>query len=265
MDTDQRHIPFPVPFEADRVLPPIVTYVGGPSCINLPLEDGSWCRVTFEKLDALRVSGGECLPYADGSSPDDPYNWVSTVENSAWLAERYAYEKHYYGDHYNFGSDVGEMIRDYSHYCFQFHDEFVEAIAGGVWFEGSPECLGSANPSPDHPLTDLTPETREGDLEVPGMRCQVWRNPKPTEQLEAEARFCSQKLMQFALELDGETRPGWTLKLRRSQGRLRSDLEDSLGRLAKSIDGIATLSDVEAEVKTWMGEVRERRRAMGKG
>ena len=46
-------------------------------------------RVTFEGLDALRVSRGEVAPYDDGH---DFSSWVYVVQSSRWLRERHEYE-----------------------------------------------------------------------------------------------------------------------------------------------------------------------------
>lgn len=36
---------------------------------------------------------------------------------------------------YEWTGDVDEMLRDFSHYVFRFHDQFVEALSSGIWFE----------------------------------------------------------------------------------------------------------------------------------
>jgi hypothetical protein len=112
-------------------------------------------EVTFEKLDSIRVSRGEYEPYESSCSDGDPNRWVSTVANSPWLLERYEYEKHHYGNAYEFGGDVSEILRDFSHYVFHFHDQFIEVFSAGIWFETDDEYIGDREPDSDHPHRDL--------------------------------------------------------------------------------------------------------------
>jgi hypothetical protein len=77
-------------------------------------------RVTFEGLDSVRTSQGEYLPYdIDG----DVSSWVYIVEVSRWLAERHDYEWRHYET---------PMLDSHQHYVFDFHDDFVEALAAGI-------------------------------------------------------------------------------------------------------------------------------------
>jgi len=55
-------IGIPVPVTADLVARPIVTYGDGPASIRFLTQDEEWARVTFEKLDSIRVSRGEYDP-----------------------------------------------------------------------------------------------------------------------------------------------------------------------------------------------------------
>jgi hypothetical protein len=146
-----------VPVLADSIEGPIVTYGAGPESINLVTQDERWGRVTFEKLDSLRVSRGECEPYPSDWKEGDPVHWVSVVAPSPWLHERYEYEKRRYSQAYEFGGDVDEMLRDFSHYVFSFHDQFVEVLCAGIWFESADECIGAQELGPNHPLLDLPP------------------------------------------------------------------------------------------------------------
>src|SRR5689334_3161035 len=108
-------IPIDVPVIADLVERPIVTYGEGPASIKLLTEDERWARVTFEKLDSIRICRGEYHPYPIERRPGDPIRWVSEVIPSPWLQERYEYEKTYYGQAYEWTGDVDEMLRDFSH------------------------------------------------------------------------------------------------------------------------------------------------------
>ena len=98
-----------VPVLADAVDSPSVSYGQGPASINFRTRDERWARVTFEKLDSIRVSRGEYPPYATDPKQDVPHGWVSVVSHSSWLRERYEYEKRHYGSAYMFDGDVDEM------------------------------------------------------------------------------------------------------------------------------------------------------------
>jgi hypothetical protein len=131
-----------VPLTADSVESPIVNYGGERTCIHFLTDDEvSWGRVTFEGLDSLKVSRGEYEPFPAAPGEEETFYWVTTISNSTWLRERYEYEKRYYCSCYNFGGDVNEMLADYSHYVFSFHDEFVEVLAAGIWFESANTML----------------------------------------------------------------------------------------------------------------------------
>lgn len=75
------------------------------------------------------------------------------VDDPAWLAERHYYELRRYST---------PLTDTHQHFVFQFHDEFAEAIAEGIW-------LGIADParpharSARHPLAEL-------DTGIPGGR-----------------------------------------------------------------------------------------------
>jgi hypothetical protein len=104
-----------------------VLYGEGPVVILYPAAEGEqWVRVTFEGLDSLRVCRGEYVPYEELPGK---YSAVYLVENSAWLRERHAYEAEHYRGSYEFGGDVDELLTDFQHYLFKFHDQYVEVLA----------------------------------------------------------------------------------------------------------------------------------------
>ena len=251
-----------VPVEADSVAGPIVIYGKGPTSINFFTDDARWGRVTFEKLDSIRVSRGEDEPYS--RSEGEPHSWVSTVDNSPWLLERYEYEKRYYGNAYEFGGDVDEMLRDFSHYVFDFHDQFVEVISAGIWFETDDEYIGSKEPDSDHPLRDLPESSISHRFEAYGIKCQVRRNPRLLDEIVRNATYCSQNLMPFAAELDGLSSVHWTVSLRVSNGQIRGYLKSYFGKVERQYDGVPTLIEVQLRIEEWLQEVSERRRKMGK-
>lgn len=253
-----------VPVQPDLVNGPIVMYNYGLATINFVTEDGRWGRVTFEKLDSLRVSRGEYEPYPGDWKEGDPLHWVSVVAHSPWLRERYEYENVHYRQSYEFNGDVDEMLRDFSHYVFSFHDQFVEVLCAGIWFETADERIGNREPDSSHPFLDLPPSSDPDFFDAYGIRCHIRRNSRPIDDITKDAALCSQKLLQFAADLDGSARVSWTLTLRVCEGRVRSYLKSYFGMVEESYDRIATLEDVRPRVERWLKEVNERRKQMGK-
>ncbi len=256
-------IGFAVPVEADHVESPQVIYDPLNTGVYFPTEAGAYARITFENLDALRVSRGEYLPFIADQQEKEVYYWVSKVENSRWLRDRFDYENQHYGSAYQFGGNVEEMLTDFSHFIFCFHDEFVEAIAKGIWFETSEENLWGKPLQTGHPFLPL-PEDDCTQLLESGLTCQVRKNPKPVAELAGDAKYCSQKLLEFVLESDGGTRANHTLLLLYRNGKLTSSLKDIMNRELLQVNGIAGLHDVESTIRAYLKEVSERRRRMGR-
>lgn len=250
-----------VPLKADSVERAIVSYGIGPAAINFLVDDGRWGRVTFENLDSLRVCRGEYDPY-DSAGDENPSSWVAVVVDSPWLRERFEYENRHYAGAYEWGGDVNEMLRDFSHYVFTFHDEYVEALSPGIWFEVANRMIGNREPDPTHPMRDL-PESQER-FEAHGISCQIRRNPRPMAEILEDAALGSQKLMQFAAELDGDASPSWTVTVRVRGGRTQASLRDYFGNVTAQYDGIPTLDDVQPGIEAWLREVHQRRKEMGK-
>jgi hypothetical protein len=223
----------PIPFEPDHVLGPLVV---------LNSDDGTWMhyfadeerhaqrhvRVTFEHLDAIRVCRGEYLPYPEETV--DACFSLYTVENSPWLRERHAYEAEYYRDCYEFGGDVDVMLTDYEHFLFCSHDEFVEAIAMGVWFENAA-----------------------------GLTCQVRTNPKPLEQILADARYCSQPLYHFLVE-GGTDMVDRRLDVRVRRGSTRCYWRRIFDTIEQTFEGLVPLDQAKALMEPYMRELAEFRR-----
>jgi len=194
-----------VPVQPDQVLSPDVYYGRPVTGIYFITEEDHYGRITFEKLDAIKISRGEWIPFEDDWEEEPPYCWVWKVDNSAWQTERYQYEKRFYGSAYEFGGNVDEMLTDFNHFVFLFHDQFVEAIAKGFWYETSDESLFGKELTKGHPFLPL-PENNSFKIQASNLICQVRTNPAPIDELKKNAEFCSQKLFEFALELDGEAR-----------------------------------------------------------
>jgi hypothetical protein len=253
-----------VPLNADSVEAPIVQYGGALTAINFITEDERWGRVTFEGLDSIKVSRGEYEPYPPVPGEKKSYYWVKTISNSQWLQERYEYEKRYYGTAYNFGGNVDEMLREFSHYVFSFHDQFVEVLAAGIWFESSDAMLGTRDPEPDHPLLGLkhlgTTETFEGA----GIICHVRRNPLSEAELESRANLCSQTILEIGAELDGSIGTSWTLTRRVHSGVGKTYLRSYFGKPVEVYAHIPTLTEIRPHIDKWLAEVRQRWKDMGK-
>ena len=156
-------------------------------------EEESIGRVTFEELDAIRVARGEYLPFEQRDESYEGWEWVYVVENSRWLEERHRYED----DHYDW-----PLIESHDHYVFTFHDEFVEAIARGIWLD-KPEAARPFSLPTTHPLRELPEETATERSESFGVGWELRTNPTPVDQLIEASRLCSQRLFQYNLILDG--------------------------------------------------------------
>ncbi|MEL6341259.1 MAG: hypothetical protein AAFQ65_15250 [Myxococcota bacterium] len=248
---------------ADSVTAPTLVYGEELTALYFVPADLEHGRVTFEGLDSLRVCRGEYDPYPSDWHEGQPFHWVSTVENSAWLRERYLYEKLHYERAYEFGGNVEEMLTEYRHFLFQFHDEYVEALARGIWIESSHEPF-SADVDEAHPLRELPEKLIDSSFVIHRIRCQVRRNELDPSVLMERARYCSQRLASFALELEGRVSVDWSLLLRNFGGPLRSVLKGSMGKTAAVFDGVASIEDARPYVESWMSEVRARRDEMGK-
>ncbi|MEU2495118.1 hypothetical protein [Streptomyces sp. NPDC007883] len=95
-------------------------YFDTAECLE-PGGPGDLGRLTFERLDAIKVTSGEYLPYE--REPSETGRWAYVMSESPWLDERHQYDLHHYG----------RSLRDtYRHYVFVFHDEFIEAIGEGI-------------------------------------------------------------------------------------------------------------------------------------
>lgn len=157
------------------------------------------------------------------------------------------------------------MLREHSHYLFRFHDEFVEAIASGIWFESADVAFDGHTIAPPHPLAGLAGVAVAERREASGIWYQIRRSEAPLDVLLASARYCSQPLMTIAAELDGEASVNWTLALRATNERpARTRLVRTFGGRPIEFDGVAGLEHVVPHVERWLAEVRARRDAMGK-
>ncbi|WP_293914533.1 MULTISPECIES: hypothetical protein [unclassified Sphingobacterium] len=142
-----------VPVIADAVSSPDVYYGDGITGIYFETEDEQFGRITFHNLDAIKICRGELMPYKyNYENNGSAIIWIYKIENSQWLAERYKYENQHYCSSYEFGGNVNEMLTDFGHYLFLFHDEFVEIIARGFWFEKAENSLFKQPLQAGHPF-----------------------------------------------------------------------------------------------------------------
>lgn len=258
---------FDVPQLLDSVLSPTVVYGASDSTAlhSLARDEKTFVRIGFEGLDSIRVCRGEYLPYP--MAPGEEYNGpgsVYLIDNSAWLRERYAYEAEHYRHSYEWGGSVEEMLTDYEHYLFRFHDEYVEAIARGISFETSRKPFTLDKKAPRWPWDDLPKSRTTERFVIDGITCQVRTSALPLEQLLEEARYCTQPLFHFALELEGSASVSRRVDLRVRRGETRSLYRGIFGPIESTLPGVATLEQAKAFVEPHIREVAEHRRLMGK-
>lgn len=254
---------FKVPFKADSVLSPQVHYGEPVTGIYFVCDDDNHGRITFENLDSIKVSRGEYFPFKNEWKAGQPYYWVTKIKNSKWLIERYNYEATHYGSSYEFGGNVDEMLSDFNHYVFSFHDQFVEVIARGIWFEKDSESLLGKDLSNGHPFLPISTDTMI-KFEAHGLICQARINPISKDTLRNNALFCSQKLIEFALELDGKTSINHSLLLSYRNNECISSLRGYFGKPILFFKDIVTIDVVKPQIEAYMKEVAMRRKKMGK-
>ena len=156
------------------------------------------------------------------------------------------------------------MLEEYFHYVFSFHDQFVEAIAAGIWLEVDDAMLGEREMGSPHPLKGLEHIDVAEHFESSGIRCFVRRNPMSNDELDRAAALCSQTVLEVGVELDGSSTPSWFLTRRVRNGIGKSYLRGYFGNAAETYTAIPSLADIRPGIDQWLSEVRERRRQMGK-
>jgi hypothetical protein len=234
-----------VPYDIDGVAGPELVYGVGLTALYFETPEGEPVRVTFERLDAFRACRGEYLPYEDDWSMEGAPTAVFIIENSRWLRERHAYEARYYQDCYEFGGNVDEMLTEYDHYLFQFHDEFVEATARGIWFEKHPMPLKAYELPEHHPLRDLPITSETGYFDVDGVNYQIRTNPNPMEEIRRGAFYCTQPLYHFASERDGFGSVWCRVDIRERRGVVRSYFRGGMGVVHRTVEGVVTLEQAQ--------------------
>jgi hypothetical protein len=251
-------------FSPETSCSPDVRY--SPATVGFVNRDDEPVRVSFERWDALRVCRGEYLPESFDPTPESPGRWPSffVVHESPWLLERYTYERKHYASAYGFGGSVDEMRTDFEHYLLQFHDEFVEVIAAGIWFElgDLPQVAGAWQPG--HPKSGLGPQHVVASFSHEGILCEVRRSPTPLPALKERALLCAQPVLAFALRLDGDVaRVAFMLTLRERHGRTTCVWRDALGVERDRFDRIPSEDELRSRFTAYLDEVVARRQQRG--
>lgn len=248
-----------IPVIADCVLSPDFYYGDNTGIYFVTSPNDQYGRITFENLDAVKICRGEYMPYQIDYSLVDRGVWIFQIENSAWKKERFKYEHRYYGKSYEFGGNVNEMLTDFKHYLFSFHDQFIEIIARGFWFEESEQSLFKKGLMEGHPFLQLPLENTE-IISACSLKTFVRKNPKSQEQLLHDAAYCSQKIFEFAIDENANVQN--TVLLSYRNGKPISTLRGYFGRQEVEFDGFASLEQCTPFIENYMKEVYERRNKM---
>jgi hypothetical protein len=248
-----------IPVIVDSVLSPEVYYGDAITGICFQTHDEQFGRITFDNVDVIKVCRGEMLPYEYKWGTDDSETWIFKIENSKWLTERFDYENEHYGGSYEFGGNVNEMLTDCSHYLFSFHDQFVEVIARGFWFEKSNKNLFKQPLQSAHPFLKL-PETEVKNFEIAGIKYKAIFNTIPIIDLIKASQYCQQPLIEIATEFEGKYSINYTLHIMHRQGKQISVLRHFFGQATFEKDGIATFDDIIPLIDKEIIEIAERRK-----
>ena len=259
-----RAVPMTVPLKADAVAPCRLTFgylavEGAEEEAKSPADNALFFettedtlgRVTFEGLDAVRASRDEVAPYDDAH---DFSSWVYNVLDSTWLAERHAYEWSNYET---------PLLETHQHYLFRFHDEFVEAIAQGIWVDtvspSDPFAVGTEHPGSTLALINVVDQG-----EAHGLAWQVRSTDVGQQTLLANSALCSQRPFELSLQLDGKDSVCASALVRTRDGRTRTHLTRLWAGVVASMRGVAKPPDFAKEWDEYCRGGAERRREMGK-
>jgi hypothetical protein len=241
-------VPFPLPCSLEWIFSPEIVFQGKEGidaiyhCTSYGDPEGRRSvRITFEGLDSIRICRGEYSPYdltaVEGVGRG---NIVYTVVDSPWLRDRHAYESEHYRNAYEWGGDVDEMLTDYRHFHFAFHDEFVDIIALGIWCELTDERLAEWPLPASHPLSGLSISSPILDSrEVDGIARVLRGGSKTVGQLERGSAYCSQPLYAVGTADD----VGYQIVLRNPHGVVKTCLLDTMGTFRAEQGGVASIEE----------------------
>lgn len=241
----QKAIGILIPIENDIIDRPIVSFTARLTSFCFITNDEQHGRITFDSLDSIKVSRGEFLPYKENWKESDPYYWVYKIEDSKWLKERYKYEKKHYENCYGFGGNVDKMLTDYTHYLFRFHDEFVEVITKGFWFEKNSKSLINQPLSLNHPSLKSVGNKVE-TIEIKGKKIKIVSNELSLEEMKKNSKFHEQRALEFYKEEnDGEFSEIFTLFIFQRNKIITSNLRAPFRNNIFTKKGIMDINDIK--------------------
>jgi len=144
---------------------------------------------------------------------------------------------------------------------FKFHDEFIEVLAKGFWFEKSEKSLKNKPLQESHPCLPLTRNIKEV-FNVEGVNYFILKTQIDTKTLSENAFFYEQKLVEIHLELDKKYSLYKTLYLQRRNNKLISVLKGSYTKEKVLREGIATFEEIKELIEESIHEIIQRRRIM---
>ncbi len=116
----------------------------------------------------------------------------------------------------------------------------------------------------EHPLLDISMKVEAEEFSVAGICCEVRRNPQADAEILEHSKLCSQKLFQYFLKTDGETRASYAALVRTIRGKTKTRLRGSLFYPDQmQIDGIADEPSFRPPFAEYVEQVAECRRKMG--
>lgn len=248
-------------FTPEVVEAPEIAFGKGGLIIDYLTQSDSWVRTVFDRMDSFRVARGEYPPYPRSETAESWFP-ISVVRPSDWLTERHSYESRYYGQSYQFGGDVDEMLREFEHYLFEFHDEFVEVIAGGIHFEAHGD-QPSGTEAAERPGWKWLPDSaHEERWQLSGIDCRLRMSQRSHADVIASSTLCDQVLFDLALDLDGRLQNTHRLCVRTREGRTVSRWRGSFGNAEKPFEGIPDIDDIRPLIEQYVAEVQDRRLTM---
>jgi len=253
-----------IPIIADFVERPYFYYIEDDKTgIYFQTEDGQFGRITFLNIDSYKISRGEHLPYNFTLKKGEDYPWVYEIENSKWKEERYMYEKKHYGSSYEWSGNVEEMLSDFKHYLFKFHDEFIEVIAKGFWYEKSKTNLKNKPLQESHPSLAIS-NGIISEMSFENIKYRVVSNQEDKKTLIRNAYFFEQKILEIYIELEQKYTLFHTLLLQRKSERIYSVLKKPFTKDKVLNEGLVTFEEARNLIEQSIEEVSERRKQMGK-
>jgi hypothetical protein len=141
---------------------------------------------------------------------------------------------------------------------FFFEDYFYEVICSGFWYEESDNKFLPSELSSNHPFKKL-PKENLIEISHAGLTGHIYQSKFPTDQLQRQAKYCSQSLFGFGIEPNSYSTFILTVKLMERDGNISSSLRGYFGAEIKRFDKILQLDDVVPYVKKEMEEIVDRR------